>query len=147
MFTKRFSSGRKTGFINMEKIQFILYVSDQFRSTEFYEKLLQISPSLNVPGMTEFTLSETFTLGLMPENGISNIICPALPHPKTGSGIPRCELYLKVPNPIEYLERATQLGGKAISELQARDWGDDAGYIADPDGHVIAFANKKNLHF
>jgi predicted enzyme related to lactoylglutathione lyase len=127
----------------METIEFILYVADQARSTEFYEKLLKISPSLNVPGMTEFNLSETVKLGLMPESGISNIICPAMPHPKTANGIPRCELYLKVPNPADFIERAIQLGGKKISEQQERNWGDTVGYIADLDGHVIAFATKK----
>ena len=127
----------------METIEFILYVADQARSTEFYEKLLKISPSLNVPGMTEFNLSETVKLGLMPESGISNIICPAKPHPKTANGIPRCELYLKVSNPADFIERAIQLDGKKISELQARSWGDTVGYIADLDGHVIAFTTKK----
>jgi predicted enzyme related to lactoylglutathione lyase len=127
----------------METIEFILYVADQARSTEFYEKLLKISPSLNVPGMTEFNLSETVKLGLMPESGISNIICPAMPHPKTANGIPRCELYLKVSNPADFIERAIQLGGKKISEQQERNWGDTVGYIADLDGHVIAFATKK----
>ena len=124
----------------METIEFILYVADQTRSAEFYEGLLKTSPSLNVPGMTEFNLSETVKLGLMPESGISNIICPALPHPKTANGIPRCELYLKVKNPAEYIQRAIQLGGKNISGLQARDWGDTVGYLADLDGHIIAFA-------
>ena len=127
----------------METIEFILYVADQARSAEFYEKLLKISPSLNVPGMTEFNLSETVKLGLMPESGISNIICPAMPHPKTANGIPRCELYLKVSNPADFIERAIRLGGKKISEQQERNWGDTVGYIADLDGHVIAFATKK----
>jgi uncharacterized glyoxalase superfamily protein PhnB len=127
----------------METIEFILYVSDQARSAEFYEGLLKTNPSLNVPGMTEFNLSETVKLGVMPESGISNIISPAMPHPKTANGIPRCELYLKVSNPADFIERAIQLGGKKISELQARNWGDTVGYIADLDGHVIAFAQKK----
>lgn len=127
----------------METIEFILYVADQARSAEFYEGLLKTSPSLNVPGMTEFNLSETVKLGVMPESGISNIISPAMPHPKKANGIPRCELYLKVSNPADFIERAIQLGGKKISELQARNWGDTVGYIADLDGHVIAFATKK----
>lgn len=127
----------------METIEFILYVDDQARSAEFYEGLLKTSPSLNVPGMTEFNLSETVKLGVMPESGISNILGPAMPHPKTANGIPRCELYLKVSNPEDFIERAIQLGGKKISELQARNWGDTVGYIADLDGHVIAFATKK----
>ncbi|HNP68883.1 MAG TPA: VOC family protein [Aequorivita sp.] len=124
----------------METVGFILYVANQARSMEFYKKLLKTSPSLNEPGMTEFNLSETVKLGLMPESGISNIICPAMPHPKNANGIPRCELYLKVKNPADYMQRAMQLGAKNISEFQTRDWGDTVGYIADLDGHIIAFA-------
>ena len=122
--------------------QFILYVSDQEKSKHFYEELLNLKPSLHVPGMTEFQLSERTKLGLMPENGIAKILGNATPHPNTGNGIPRCELYLKVKNANEHMERGIQLGAKLISPMQQRDWGDKAGYIADKDGHIIAFAEK-----
>jgi len=128
----------------MNEIEFIIYVREQVKSKEFYEKLLQIEPSLNVPGMTEFKLSENVKLGLMPENGIAKIISNKLPHPKKGNGIPRCELYLKMKNPDEYIKRGIELGGKEISKLQDRDWGDKVGYISDLDGHIIAFADNKN---
>ena len=126
----------------MNEIEFIIYVSNQDRSKDFYERLLKIKPSLNVPGMTEFKLSENVKLGLMPENGISKIISNKLPHPKKGNGIPRCELYLKVEIPNEYIKRGIELGGNEISKLQDRDWGDKVGYISDLDGHIIAFAQK-----
>ena len=126
----------------MKEIEFILYVADQKRSKEFYEQLLQIKPSLDVPGMTEFSLSENVKLGLMPEEGIAKIISPKLPHPNTANGIPRCELYLKVENAEKYIQRGIQFGGKEISKLQDRDWGDSVGYISDLDGHIIAFAEK-----
>jgi uncharacterized glyoxalase superfamily protein PhnB len=122
--------------------QFILYVSDQEESKHFYEELLSLKPSLHVPGMTEFQLSETSKLGLMPENGVAKILGNNIPHPNTGNGIPRCELYLKVKNAENYIQRGIQLGAKMISPLQSRDWGDKAGYIADKDGHIIAFAEK-----
>ena len=77
------------------QVEFILYVKDQVRSRGFYRTLLGMEPVLDVPGMTEFDLGGC-KLGLMPENGIARIITPALPNPKTGSGIPRCELYLLV---------------------------------------------------
>jgi len=32
---------------------------------------------------------------------------------------------------------------KEISELKDRDWGDRVGYISDPDGHVLAFAESR----
>lgn len=118
----------------------ILYVADQQRSTVFYETILQAKPILNVPGMTEFEMSSTMLLGLMPEKSISKIITPAMPDPATGSGIPRCELYLIVKEPSEVLNLALQHGATLVSNTSARDWGDEVGYCADPDGHIIAFA-------
>ena len=125
----------------MEAIEFILYVADQAKSTDFYTELLQLAPSLNVPGMTEFKLADSVKLGLMPENGIAKILSPKMPHPAKGAGIPRCELYLKVADPAGYLERGVKMGGLLISPLQERDWGDAVGYMADLDGHVLAFAS------
>jgi uncharacterized glyoxalase superfamily protein PhnB len=118
----------------------ILYVADQQKSTAFYMQVLRQKPILQVPGMTEFKLCENFLLGLMPEKGIAKIICPATTHPEQGNGIPRCELYLMVDQPGEYLQRAVDYGAKMISAAQERDWGDTVAYCADPDGHIIAFA-------
>ncbi|MEI8137978.1 MAG: VOC family protein [Bacteroidota bacterium] len=118
----------------------ILYVSDQLRSKTFYEAVLKQKPLLSVPGMTEFQLTDNFMLGLMPEQGISKIICPQTPNPSTGNGIPRCELYLFVEDPTASLNNAINAGAIKISKAEARDWGDIVSYCADPDGHVIAFA-------
>jgi catechol 2,3-dioxygenase-like lactoylglutathione lyase family enzyme len=126
----------------MNNLLTILYVADQQKSTTFYQEVLLISPSLNVPGMTEFTLFENCKLGLMPENGIAEIITPASIHPKEGSQIPRCEIYLRRNKPQEYMNRAIDSGAKIISPLQNRDWGEKVGYVADLDGHILAFAEK-----
>tara|TARA_R110001592_G_scaffold99522_3_gene283528 strand:- start:1931 stop:2308 length:378 start_codon:yes stop_codon:yes gene_type:complete len=120
--------------------EFILYVANQEESRQFYEKLLNRSPPLHVLGMTEFHLSENCKLGLMPEEGIAKILKEKTPHPKTGNGIPRCELYLKVEKAESYLKRGLEFGAKEISSFQRRDWGDKVGYISDLDGHIIAFA-------
>lgn len=119
---------------------FILYVSDQQRSTIFYETILNQKPVLNVPGMTEFMLNEHVKLGLMPEKGIAKIITPHTPHPELGKGIPRCELYLIVEDPKHALLKAIKAGAKEISKAELRNWGDEVAYCMDPDGHVIAFA-------
>lgn len=120
--------------------QFILYVKDQAASCEFYRALLGIAPSLNVPGMTEFELSEGCKLGLMPEDGIARILTPRLPHPADASGVPRCELYLLVKDAQQYCRRAEQHGATLVSTLSARDWGHRVAYFADADGHVVAIA-------
>ncbi len=124
------------------EIEFILYVKNQQKSTEFYTKILGIIPSLNVPGMTEFKLSENCKLGRMPEDGIAKIIAKNAPNPALGNGIPRCELYLKVDTIEVYFSRAIQSGAKIIDAIAPRDWGDTIGYLSDLDGHVIAFASK-----
>jgi hypothetical protein len=125
--------------------EFILYVSDQKKSSEFYAKLLSKSPVLDVPGMTEFELSPTCKLGLMPEDGISKIIEEKTQHPAKGNGIPRCELYIIVANILPYYTRAKQLNAIMVSDISDRDWGDKVCYFSDMDGHIIAFA-QKNTH-
>lgn len=125
-------------------IQFILYVKDQKRSCNFYTSVLNTEPELDVPGMTEFLLSPGCKLGLMPEDGIARIINPILPHPKNGNGIPRCELYLLVPDPERSLENALSQGATLVSECSERNWGHLVAYCSDPDGHVVAFAKELN---
>lgn len=120
--------------------EIILYVSDQKRSRDFYSALLAKEPSLDVPGMTEFVLSDNLKLGLMPENGIAKILSDKTPHPSYGNGIPRCELYFNVADPDDIYRLAVSLGAKEISAVKHRDWGDKVGYVSDFDGHIIAFA-------
>lgn len=124
------------------KVHFILYVKDQAKSTDFYAKLLDKNPTLFVPGMTEFQLSDYTVLGLMPETNIKILLGDRLPDPAEAYGIPRAELYLMVDEPLLFHKRALELGAAELSELQNRDWGDEAAYSLDPDGNVLAFAKK-----
>lgn len=39
---------------------FILYVRNQSISTHYYSSILELKPTLNVPGMTEFRLNEGY---------------------------------------------------------------------------------------
>ena len=124
----------------MIKAHFILYVSDQARSTEFYRQVLDLLPTLNVPGMTEFALTDQCVLGLMPEASIKRLLGESLPDPSAGHGLPRAELYLMVTEPEAYQRRAIAAGAIELSGLKDRDWGHRAAYSLDPDGHVLAFA-------
>lgn len=121
-------------------IEFILYVADQSRSARFYAELLGLAPSLDVPGMTEFTLPGGCKLGLMPEAGIARIICGPMPHPSTASGVPRCEIYLLVEDLPAACARATRAGAQLVNAPSDRDWGHRVAYYADDDGHIIALA-------
>lgn len=125
------------------KDMFVLYVADQQRSSNFYKAVLGKEPLLDVPGMTEFELNEKTLLGLMPESGIEKILGDKVPAPSTGNGIPRCELYLSVPDVQKAFENLIQNDGKIISSPELRNWGHFAAYGSDPDGHIIAFAQVK----
>lgn len=125
----------------MKTAHFILYVADQRRSTEFYSAVFEGAPTLNVPGMTEFSLGENSVLGLMPEDGIVRLLGEEIIHPAAANGAPRCELYLVVPDVAVFHARALKAGAREISPLALRDWGHFAAYSLDPDGHVLAFAS------
>lgn len=118
---------------------FILYVSDQEKSTQFYSRVLDRAPDLHVPGMTEFKLNDGSTLGLMPTAGIKRLLGDRLPNPADATGIPRAELYLILPGADSFHQRALSEGAKELSPMQLRPWGDRAAYCLDPDGHVLAF--------
>lgn len=126
----------------IQQFEIILYVKDQKRSREFYSAVLHKEPVLDVPGMTEFMLTDNVKFGLMPESGITKILSDKTPHPSEGNGIPRCELYLHIENIKAAFDLALKAGAKEISPIQRREWGDTVGYLADCDGHVIAFAKK-----
>lgn len=119
---------------------FILYVRDQDASTSFYTKTLAVNPTLHVPGMTEFRISEKCILGLMPENGIKKLLGSTIQDPESTNGIARAELYLIVDDPNAFMQRAESAGARLLSPVEMRNWGHTAGYLADPDGHVVAFA-------
>ncbi len=121
---------------------FILYVRDQQVSADFYRAVLAAEPTLHVPGMTEFALTDNSTLGLMPSSGIKKLLGDKLPDPERAEGIPRAELYLTVDDPQAYVTRALNAGATELSPLQLRGWGDNAAYVMDPDCHVVAFASR-----
>lgn len=121
-------------------VEIILYVADQAAATAFYTAALAVPAVLDVPGMTEFALGPGVTLGLMPEAGIARIVSPPLRHPETARGVPRCELYLHVADVAAAYERALAAGAREVSAPAPRDWGDEVAYVADADGHVLAFA-------
>lgn len=121
-------------------VHFILYVAEQSKSCEFYTRVLARSPRLNVPGMTEFVLEDNCILGLMPTASIERLLGV---HTVAERQICRAELYLHVDCPEAWYERALQAGGRPLSAVQMRDWGDEVTYCADPDGHVLGFARTQ----
>ena len=120
----------------IQSVHSILFVSDPDLSRDFYRRVLECEPCLDVPGMTEFPLSSDFRLGLMPVAGARRLLALDVPEQP---GVARAELYLYVDRPQAYLQRALEAGGQLVSPLSLRNWGDEAGYVLDLDGHLLAF--------
>jgi len=118
----------------------IFYVDDQAEARRFYRALLGREPLLDVPGMTEFACPGGLTLGLMPEAGIRRLLPALAAAAPRGAGPARAELYLAVADPAAWVERALAAGAAPLDSVRPRDWGDVAGYVLDPWGHVLAFA-------
>jgi catechol 2,3-dioxygenase-like lactoylglutathione lyase family enzyme len=123
----------------IDRAHFILFVEDQSASASFYRRVLGVAPRLDVPGMTEIELGAGAVLGLMPASGIRRLLGLGAGAARTDA-FARAELYLKVDDPAAYAARALAAGARELSPLAARDWGDEAAYVADLDGHVVAFA-------
>lgn len=122
------------------KAHFILFVANQQRSTEFYSSVLGFSPSLDVPGMTEFSIGGTTILGLMPEKGVVRLLGNKIADPALARKVPRCEVYLLVTDPEGVHRRALAAGASELSPFARREWGHNAAYSIDLDGHILAFA-------
>jgi uncharacterized glyoxalase superfamily protein PhnB len=126
----------------MNQVQFIIYVANQKVSADFYRNVLALEPILDVPGMTEFEINDSCKLGIMPEEGMARILGDKTLHPASGNGIPRCEIYLMTDEPEIMFSRALNFGAKEISNVSLRNWNHFAGYVQDPDGHILAFAKE-----
>ena len=122
------------------KAMVIFYVADQASTKKFYEKVLALKPTLDVPGMTEFSLPDGSKIGFIPNAGIKQLLGEKLPDPAQAAGIPRAEIYLLVDDPVAYHQRALESGAREIQPFQSMDWGDTVAYSLDPDGHVLACA-------
>lgn len=122
----------------ISRAHFILYVHSQEASRAFYESVLGCRPTLDAPGMTEFTLPGGAVLGLMPETGITRLL--GLDPHSISPGSIRGEIYLVVSAPEVFHRRALAAGAGELSPLARRDWGDRAAYSLDPDGYILAFA-------
>ncbi len=125
------------------RTQIILYVADQKNSAAFYRQVLDREPTLDVPGMTEFSLAENCILGLMPYSGIQRLLEWRLPGQEAAFRAPHAEAYLMVDDPASYHHRALEAGAQELSALALRNWGDLVAYCMDLDGNVLAFARRQ----
>ena len=124
---------------NYGAVSAMLTVSDVKAAVTFYQKALgfQRRGVMNGPDgkpmHAELRMRDT-TLMLGPENPARE-----MKGPKLLGGTP-CTLYLYVDNVDKVFAKAVKQGATVIMPVMDQFWGDRAGIVTDPDGHMWMIA-------
>jgi uncharacterized protein len=117
----------------------ILAVSDLARSAKFYRAAFSWPVRVETPVYVEFELPDGRGLGLYQREGYAKNT-GQLPASVREGEIPGTELYFHVGVVDEAVEQLVGAGARLLSPAAARDWGDVAAYLADPDGNALVLA-------
>lgn len=111
----------------------ILAVDDLARAVSFYRIALGFMPAIETPVYVELREG----IGLYQRDGFARNVGEEAGRV---SGITATELYFRVPDVDVACARLTSAGGRLLSGLAPRPWGERVAYYADPDGNVVAVA-------
>lgn len=117
----------------------ILAVADVDRARQFYEMAFGWPLRVDVPVYAEFELPDGRGLGLYQREAFSRNT-GAMPVGLTEDQISGTEIYLRCENLEAAIVTALTAGARLLAERAKRDWGDEAAYLADPDGNVLVLA-------
>ena len=115
----------------------VLACDDVARLKEFYVGAFGWRAVVDLPVYVELDVPTGLRLGLYVRPGFAhNTGEPPAPPPARGTTA--SELYLRVDDVPAALARLVAAGGRLLSPVGPRPWGDEAGYVADPEGNVVA---------
>ena len=119
----------------------ILAVADLARARAFYGSAFGWSADVDTAVYVELRLPAGMRLGIYERRAFGRNVGEAPVEVAAGSLSP-IELYL-FPDDLDVaIARLLAAGGRELSPLAHRDWGDDVAYFADPDGNIIALARS-----
>jgi steroid delta-isomerase-like uncharacterized protein len=117
----------------------ILAVRDLAAAVHFYKQAFGWQQVVAAPVYVEFALPGAMRLGLYQRESFAKNT-GRLPADTPPEGITPTELYFYVEQPDRAVAALLEAGAQLLSGLAARDWGDEAAYVADLDGNVIVVA-------
>lgn len=115
----------------------ILAVEDLAAMAAFYQAVLGWQRVVDVPVYVELQHEDGMRLGLYVDAHFARNVGAM---PAASRGLTRTEIYLHCDDPSAALERARQAGARLLGPLAPRPWGDEAAYVADPEGNVVVLA-------
>lgn len=124
-------------------VQVIFAVSDLRRSLEFYEGAFGWPRNewIDYTNYVELLSPDGGSLGLFERDGFTELVGMAPVDVPDGRVAP-AYLYARVDDVDATVARLEASGGRLLSALAQRDWGEVAAWFADPDGNVIAVAQS-----
>jgi uncharacterized glyoxalase superfamily protein PhnB len=125
--------------VPIRRVLLVLACEDVARARAFYVRALGWEVKADLPVYVEMAVPTGLRVGLYARDlYASNTGEPPPSAPRAGTTA--CELYLYVDDPRSALERLVAAGGRLLTPVAPRRWGDEAGYVADPEGNVVAVA-------
>jgi catechol 2,3-dioxygenase-like lactoylglutathione lyase family enzyme len=116
-----------------------MFVDDQTRSKEFYERVFAVSPVYEDDDAVAFAF-ENLTVNLLAARAAGELIEPALVGRREAGS--RFQLTIWVEDADAVCEQLSAAGVKLLNGPQDRAWGMRTAAFADPDGHVWEVAAK-----
>ncbi len=117
----------------------VLACDDVLRLRDFYVGVFGWRATVDLPVYVELDVPTGLRLGLYAREGFARNT-HASPAPRPTEGTTASELYLRVDDVPAALARLVAAGGRLLSPVHPRPWGDEAAYVADPEGNVVAVA-------
>lgn len=121
----------------------ILAVDDLARSVAFYGAL-GWGPAIETPAYVELSLPDGMRLGLYAREAFGRNPGREAAAAPGVDAVTGSELYLYPDDLDAAVEALRSVGAEVLDELSLRDWGDEAIYLRDPDGNVVALARASS---
>jgi catechol 2,3-dioxygenase-like lactoylglutathione lyase family enzyme len=117
----------------------IFAVQDLPQAVQFYHAAFGWPQMVDEPVYAEFALPDGQRLGLYERHAFSRNT-GQVPAPARAGDLTGTELYFYVDHIEQAVARLERAGARLLSGLTRREWGDEAAYFADLDGHVLVVA-------
>jgi predicted enzyme related to lactoylglutathione lyase len=122
-------------------VQAIYAVSDLRRSLDFYERAFgwPRNDRIDYANYVELMPPDGGSLGLYEREGFAGTVGMEASDVPADRVAP-AYVYVRVEDVEAAASRVEAAGGRPLSPLQRRSWGERAAWFADPDGNVVAVA-------
>jgi predicted enzyme related to lactoylglutathione lyase len=124
-------------------MQVIFAVEDVARAAAFYDEAFgwPRNPLVDFRNYVEYLLPEGGALGIYQRRGFAGEV-GAEPFAADADHVSQAYVYFRVDDVDATSAAIEAAGGRPLSPLAERAWGEQAGWFADPDGNVIAVAQR-----